>query len=187
MKSISSVMAIILLTCTTTDAMASPSCMTRQEARAAFPRAHLYWAGEQRCWSDKAGRSQARRYRREPVSNDDVEMPKPLPAPPKIMVPEPPQQNTTATQSAQFFNDAWVKQMDEQRAAMEQFAAKLALSSQARAMESEEEPLQTEPVKAEVPAILWVRWAGALVAFIGIAVIGGLASRRWLPNLMEGS
>jgi hypothetical protein len=32
-----------------------------------------------------------------------------------------------------------------------------------------------------------VRWAGALVAFIGIAVIGGLASRRWLPNLMEGS
>lgn len=31
-------------------ASATPSCMTRDEARAKHPRAHLYWHGVKHCW-----------------------------------------------------------------------------------------------------------------------------------------
>lgn len=31
-------------------AMASPSCMTQSEARAKFPKEHLWWHGSGRCW-----------------------------------------------------------------------------------------------------------------------------------------
>ena len=34
-------------------AIASPSCLTKREARAHYPRAHLYWHGRGRCWDDK--------------------------------------------------------------------------------------------------------------------------------------
>ena len=31
-------------------ALASPSCMTQSEARAKFPKSHLWWHGSERCW-----------------------------------------------------------------------------------------------------------------------------------------
>ncbi len=37
-------------------ALASPACMTLQEARKAFPGDHLYWHGPKRCW-DNVGKS----------------------------------------------------------------------------------------------------------------------------------
>ena len=35
-------------------AYGSPACMTQSEARAKFPKAHLYWHGREQCWNDKA-------------------------------------------------------------------------------------------------------------------------------------
>jgi hypothetical protein len=35
-------------------AYSSPACMTKSEARAKFPKAHLYWHGSERCWNDSA-------------------------------------------------------------------------------------------------------------------------------------
>jgi hypothetical protein len=35
-------------------AYGSPACMTQSEARAKFPKAHLYWYGSERCWNDSA-------------------------------------------------------------------------------------------------------------------------------------
>jgi hypothetical protein len=35
-------------------AYGSPACMTQSEARAKFPKAHLYWHGSERCWNDSA-------------------------------------------------------------------------------------------------------------------------------------
>ena len=41
-------------------AAGSPSCMTLEEARKAFPHDHIYWHGRQRCWdNDRQHRSQA--------------------------------------------------------------------------------------------------------------------------------
>ena len=40
-------------------AAGSPSCMTLEEARKAFPHDHIYWHGRQRCWdNDRQHRSQ---------------------------------------------------------------------------------------------------------------------------------
>lgn len=60
------VVVLLLLTSTYEAAaanLASKTCKTRQEARAAYPRAYLYWAGGpngQRCWSNQRGRRQNR-------------------------------------------------------------------------------------------------------------------------------
>jgi hypothetical protein len=35
-------------------AYGSPACMTQSEARAKFPKAHLYWYGSERCWNESA-------------------------------------------------------------------------------------------------------------------------------------
>jgi hypothetical protein len=35
-------------------AYGSPACMTQSEARAKFPKAHLYWHGREHCWNDSA-------------------------------------------------------------------------------------------------------------------------------------
>jgi hypothetical protein len=35
-------------------AYGSPACMTQSEARAKFPKAHLYWHGREHCWNDRA-------------------------------------------------------------------------------------------------------------------------------------
>ena len=37
-------------------AAASPSCMTLEEARKAFPHDHIYWHGRQHCWDNSAQR-----------------------------------------------------------------------------------------------------------------------------------
>lgn len=34
-------------------AYGSPTCMTASEARAKFPKAHLYWHGREHCWNDR--------------------------------------------------------------------------------------------------------------------------------------
>ena len=34
-------------------AVGSPNCMTKEEARKAFPRDHIYWHGPQRCWDNQ--------------------------------------------------------------------------------------------------------------------------------------
>ena len=39
-------------------AAGSPSCMTQEEARKAFPRDHIYWHGPQRCW-DNVGKQRS--------------------------------------------------------------------------------------------------------------------------------
>jgi hypothetical protein len=44
----------------TVPAAGSPSCMTKEEARKAYPGDHIYWHGPQHCWDNKgAGRRQA--------------------------------------------------------------------------------------------------------------------------------
>jgi hypothetical protein len=35
-------------------AYGSPACMTQSEARAKFPKAHLYWHASEHCWNDSA-------------------------------------------------------------------------------------------------------------------------------------
>lgn len=37
-------------------AKASPGCMTHGEARAKWPKAHLYWSGPNHCWSNRRER-----------------------------------------------------------------------------------------------------------------------------------
>jgi hypothetical protein len=41
-----------------TAADASPSCMTKSEARRAFPSSHIYWYGSRHCWNVTPGRRQ---------------------------------------------------------------------------------------------------------------------------------
>ena len=41
-------------------ASASPSCLTKKEARAKWPGAHLYWHTERHCWDNHRG---GKRYR----------------------------------------------------------------------------------------------------------------------------
>jgi hypothetical protein len=47
---------------------ATPACMSKAEARAKFPRAHLYWHTLDRCWDNQPGRRRpsAKRPSREP-------------------------------------------------------------------------------------------------------------------------
>src|SRR6516164_4913491 len=33
----------------------SSACMTKSDARAKFPEAHLYWHGSEHCWDDRPG------------------------------------------------------------------------------------------------------------------------------------
>lgn len=55
-----------------TAAHASPECMTKSEARAAHPTAHLYWHGEQHCWDNhpSARRKAMRALAQEKPKND---------------------------------------------------------------------------------------------------------------------
>lgn len=39
----------------TVPAVGSPSCMTKEEARKAYPRDHIYWHGPQHCWDNNGG------------------------------------------------------------------------------------------------------------------------------------
>jgi hypothetical protein len=47
----------------TAPAVGSPTCMTQEEARKAFPRDHIYWHGKEHCWDNIGKRSQ------KPVAN----------------------------------------------------------------------------------------------------------------------
>jgi len=59
--------AIIVVTVAvvSTPSLASPSCMTITEARAAFPKKHLYWHGPNRCWDANPGRQRLAQRARE--------------------------------------------------------------------------------------------------------------------------
>lgn len=41
---------VVAVALASSPALASPSCMTQSEARAKFPKSHLWWHGSERCW-----------------------------------------------------------------------------------------------------------------------------------------
>lgn len=45
----------VALACLTAHAEASPACPTKAEARAKYPRAHIWHSGPNRCWSNRRG------------------------------------------------------------------------------------------------------------------------------------
>jgi hypothetical protein len=45
---------VVAVALASTPALASPSCMTQSEARAKFPKSHLWWHGSDRCWDATA-------------------------------------------------------------------------------------------------------------------------------------
>src|SRR5262249_7012894 len=51
-------LAALLCTAVSGFANAEPSCMTEAEARAAHPRAHLYWHTARHCWDNIPGGQQ---------------------------------------------------------------------------------------------------------------------------------
>jgi hypothetical protein len=52
------VMIAAVIVLASSQAQASPSCMTQSEARAKFPTAHLWWHGPNRCWDATPSRTQ---------------------------------------------------------------------------------------------------------------------------------
>lgn len=178
-----SVAAMLLLLVTTASAAASPECMTKSEARAAYPRSHIYWSGTSRCWSDRRGRSPVRRqHLRRPAMSSDMEeeqtvplpspKPQPLLAPPEIVPVLPP-----SPQPVQDFDDVW-RRLIERHVAMAQaeplraiylsFADRIPSSLWSK---PGPEPEPDEPSHA-------VRWALAMVTGAA-AFLGGWLSRRW--------
>ena len=68
----------------------NPACMTREQARAKYPRQWLYWHTPQRCWDNKPGRSRstyAARAVRPPPSAPPFDEPTALPSP-KVYYPD---------------------------------------------------------------------------------------------------
>ena len=61
-------------------AYGSPACMTQSEARAKFPKAHLYWHGREQCWNDKAAFS-SRALAAVPAASRPIEASVPVLAP----------------------------------------------------------------------------------------------------------
>ena len=59
------VLVVLTLLILSYGAVGSPACLTKQEARTKYPRAHLYWHGPGRCWDNRHGRP--RRQYRDPV------------------------------------------------------------------------------------------------------------------------
>jgi hypothetical protein len=54
MKAVAAItIGIVLLLIAIIAAAAAPACMTQAEARAQFPRTHLYWHGRHHCWDDR--------------------------------------------------------------------------------------------------------------------------------------
>jgi hypothetical protein len=65
--------AVAILIIAIIAAHGSPSCMTRAEARAQFPRAHLYWHTLHHCWDNQAGgRARTRKADRLPIRDATV-------------------------------------------------------------------------------------------------------------------
>jgi hypothetical protein len=60
--------AVAILIIAIIAAHGSPSCMTRDEARAKYPRAHLYWHTLHHCWDNHAARvTRERKTNRAPI------------------------------------------------------------------------------------------------------------------------
>jgi hypothetical protein len=92
------VLAVLLGTAVSGFANAEPSCMTKAEARAAFPRANLYWHTAKHCWNNIPGGQ--RRYdaakpvekspalpqaKPEPMAHDEMDTaPKPTVIPSRV-------------------------------------------------------------------------------------------------------
>jgi len=51
-------MLVAAIALVSSPSLASPSCMTQNEARAKFPTAHLWWHGPNRCWDATPSRTQ---------------------------------------------------------------------------------------------------------------------------------
>jgi len=49
------VVIIIIALMSGTKLNASPSCLTKSEARENWPRSHLYWHGQSHCWDNRHG------------------------------------------------------------------------------------------------------------------------------------
>ena len=62
----------------TSAASASPGCMSKREARAAFPTRHIYWHGEDHCWDTHPAR-QARHHRHRAEPEREVRQVPPVP------------------------------------------------------------------------------------------------------------
>jgi len=63
-----SVLTLVLTFAVLTAVSASPSCLTKSEARRHWPNAHLWWHGTRHCWDNQRGR---KRYR-DPVFSKKV-------------------------------------------------------------------------------------------------------------------
>lgn len=55
--------ALVLLIVWFAQAPASPSCMTKSEARHRWPTTHIWWHGRGHCWDNRRGGSIRYRYR----------------------------------------------------------------------------------------------------------------------------
>lgn len=81
---------LIVLSFAAFPAAASPSCMTKSEAREQYRTSHLYWHSEHHCWDDRRGRRH-RGIERDPVpAIATVPLPEPRPIQPDSIWPEPP-------------------------------------------------------------------------------------------------
>ena len=62
------VIGVAIALASSTPALSSPSCMTQSEARAKFPKEHLWWRGAGRCWDATPPSRQrlAQRIKRQP-------------------------------------------------------------------------------------------------------------------------
>jgi hypothetical protein len=78
-------MVFVLVLWAITQAIASPSCMTQEEARTKFKTSHLYWHTSERCWDNKAGRHLKGYGKRE----HPKPTPKPRPQPDGTLKPTP--------------------------------------------------------------------------------------------------
>jgi hypothetical protein len=66
------VVAIAITLIVIAAAAAAPACMTQAEARAMFPRAHLYWHTLHRCWDDRGLMTGLKNYRAPIDANANV-------------------------------------------------------------------------------------------------------------------
>ena len=111
MKVTSNSVAAIVAAALTSSSAAAPVCMTKQEARAKYPRAHLYYGFDGsggRCWSNQRGSGRRYQPRRDPqppkiIDDDPTPMP---PAPPQQPVPR-------------FVDARWLALFDKRDAAVD--------------------------------------------------------------------
>jgi hypothetical protein len=54
-------------------AQATPSCMTQDEARVKYPRAHLYWHGPKKCWDNVPPGRRVALLKPKQVSEDTID------------------------------------------------------------------------------------------------------------------